>query len=148
MIDEALSLARVLKNDERYPLDAYLFVRDALAYAADVLQMGAPTLSEPPLELEGTRPRHPERHLSGQQLCEAIRQYALCQYGYMARMVLAAWGITNTQDFGNIVYNMIAVGLMKKSPRDRRSDFQSVFDFATAFENDFCIDKVASPPPR
>ena len=56
-----------------------------------------------------------ERHLTGQQLCEAIRLYALDQYGYMAKCVLNSWGVHNTGDFGEIVFNLIRVGLMRKN---------------------------------
>ena len=35
----------------------------------------------------------PQKHVSGQELCEAIREYALLQYGYLAKTVLNSWGI-------------------------------------------------------
>jgi len=70
-------------------------------------------------------------------LCEAIRQFALDQYGYMARCVLASWGVTMTGDFGEIVFNLIRVGEMRKTDDDRREDFDDVFDFDTAFEARF-----------
>ena len=70
-----------------------------------------------------------ERHLTGQQLCEASRRYALDQYGLLAKTVLESWGIRSTDDFGEVVYNLIEVDLMKKSEHDRREDFDGVFDF-------------------
>ena len=80
-----------------------------------------------------------EKHVTGQQLCEAIRQYAIDQYGYMARPVLSSWGINVTGDFGEIVYNLIGIGLMKKSAGDRREDFDNVYDFEDAFQRAFEI---------
>lgn len=80
-----------------------------------------------------------ERHVTGQQLCEAIRRYAIDQYGYMARPVLSSWGINETGDFGEIVYNLIGIGLMKKSSGDRREDFDNVYDFEDAFQRAFEI---------
>ena len=80
-----------------------------------------------------------EHHLTGQQLCEALRQYSLNQYGYMAKMVLNNWGIHETGDFGEIVYNMIRIGLMKKSDTDRREDFNNVFEFEEGLQNQFDI---------
>lgn len=77
------------------------------------------------------------RHLTGQELCEALRQYALQQYGYMAKSVLEQWGITQTNDFGSIVYNMIDIGLMRKSPEDRREHFDDVYDFQEVFVEQF-----------
>jgi uncharacterized repeat protein (TIGR04138 family) len=80
-----------------------------------------------------------ERHLTGQQLCEAIRRYSLNQYGYMSKVVLKNWNIDQTGCFGDIVYNMISVGIMKKSSRDKRAHFDDVYDFDEVFEADFQI---------
>lgn len=114
---------KVLSDDPRYKLEAYQFVRDALSFAQEVMGMGI-TESVP-----GGDSQQPERHLTGQQLCEASRRYALDQYGLLAKTVLESWGITCTGDFGEIVYNLIEVDLMKKSEHDRREDFDGVFDF-------------------
>ena len=84
----------------------------------------------------------PERHVTGQELCEAIRRYALDQYGYMAKTVLNSWGIHGTGDFGEIVFNLIRMGQMRKTPADARVDFDNVYDFDTAFRQDF---KIAPP---
>lgn len=77
-----------------------------------------------------------ETHLSGRELCEAVRQYALQQYGFLARQVLANWGIHSTSDLGEIVYNLIRIDVFKKSPSDRREDFNDVYDFEDAFQYD------------
>ncbi len=143
MEEEIYALHRLLRRDTRYPLEAYVFVREALSYASSVLNLGSespPVLPEVQLDLESRQEElEPitERHLTGQELCEAIRLYALNEFGYMARVVLEKWGITETQHFGDIVYNMIEVGLMKKSPKDSRAHFDAVYDFADVFEKDF-----------
>ena len=80
-----------------------------------------------------------QRHVTGQELCEAIRQFALEQYGYMAKLVLGNWGMHATRDFGEIVFNLIRIGRMKKTPQDRREDFDDVFDFEQAFCRQFRI---------
>lgn len=119
-------IRELLEQDQRYTLDAYQFVREALAYAQEVLRMPAQEL-DAPTEAEG-------HHLTGQQLCEAIRLYALEQFGYMSKTVLGTWGIHNTGDFGEIVYNLIRIKQMKKSKSDRREDFDNVYDFENAFQ--------------
>ena len=81
----------------------------------------------------------PQRHVSGQQLCEAMRVYAHQEYGYLAKQVLNHWGIRSTGDFGEIVFNLIEVGLMRKTPDDRREDFDDVFDFEEGFQRSFQI---------
>jgi len=86
-------------------------------------------------------PGEVERHVTGQQLCLAIRSLALEQYGYMAKCVLNSWGVHQTGDFGNIVFNLIQIGQMKKTDRDRREDFENVFDFDREL-----VEKFSIPP--
>ena len=133
-------LANLLKEDRRYALDAYVFVFDALGYAQNVLEMGTEHESEPvgdpqPEEQESA----PERHVSGQELCDAIRRFALEQFGLMAKAVLNSWGVRRTGDFGEIVFNLIRIGQMRKTPDDNREDFEEVYDFETAFTEGFQI---------
>ncbi len=159
MLDPAL--VQLLADDRRYPLEAYIFVFEALHFAQNVLGMGVDKPSEPraepgaaaespasaededfkirdlkELEAEESGPQH---HVTGQELCEAIRRYALEQYGYMAQLVLSQWGIRRTGDFGNIVFNLIRIGRMRKTESDRREDFEDVYDFDTALRQEFRI---------
>ena len=137
MTENQHPIFELLDQDKRYKLEAYQFVRDALSFAQEVLGLGKADSPDetPPLESESLV----EPHLTGQQLCEAVRQYSIEQFGYMAQMVLNNWGIRATGDVGEIVYNLIGIGLMKKSETDRREDFENVFDFEQAFCNDFKI---------
>ena len=150
LVDESHPLFDLLARDRRYTLDAYLFVLEALSFAQESLGYGV----EPPEEeLEpvsdqpgpgGRRKRsrgrrdagRSERHVSGQQLCEAARRYGLQQYGFLAPTVLAAWGLRRTADIGEIVFNMIDIGQMRKTRSDKREDFQNVFNFDDAFARD------------
>lgn len=126
-------LIKMLQDDPRYPLAAYEFVREALTYAQKNVRTSTATKGA-----QGARTDE-DRHLTGQQLCEAIRRFALEQFGYMALTVFRSWGIRRTSDFGDIVYNLIAIGEMKKSKKDRREDFNDVYDFEHVFRNDFHI---------
>ena len=139
--DPSHPLGQLLQRDARYKVDAYLFVLEALSYAQDTLGFGA----EPPEDELEPRPadrgrrgrrRSHDRHLTGQQLCEAARRYALQQYGFMARTVLGTWGVHSTRDFGEIVFNMIEIGQMRKTRKDKREDFHDVYDFDSAFTRD------------
>jgi uncharacterized repeat protein (TIGR04138 family) len=56
--------------------------------------------------------------------------------------VLGSWGITRTDDIGEIVYNMIAIGQMRKTRTDRREDFNDVYDFDEALSREYSF---ASP---
>lgn len=152
-LDPSHPLAKLLEQDGRYSLDAYLFVLEALTYAQETLGFG----QEPPIEeLEPPRAdeaqaagrtrsrprrerRRAERHVSGQQLCEAARQFGQQQYGFLAKTVLATWGIRATADIGEIVFNMIDIGQMRKTRSDKREDFHDVFDFDDAFARDLAF---------
>ena len=160
MNEEANALARVLRKDPRYAPDAYFFVREALSFAADSLELRNCNCREladdslatgscaqkdlalnPLSDLSGTGELDgkEECHVTGQQLCDGIRQYALAQFGLMSKVVLNSWGIHSTSDFGEIVYNLIKVGVLKKSPRDRRSHFDGVYDFDEAFASENAV---------
>jgi uncharacterized repeat protein (TIGR04138 family) len=69
--------------------------------------------------------------VTGQQLCHALRDYALTRWGMMARAVLRRWGINQTLDFGRIVFTMVKAGLLRTTEGDTLEDFRDVFDFAT-----------------
>ena len=51
MLDPAI--AKLLKEDRRYPLEAYIFVFEALHYAQNVLGLGSENVSEPSGERAG-----------------------------------------------------------------------------------------------
>lgn len=141
MLDPSHPLAQLLNRDRRYRLDAYAFVEEALGYAHEALGMGRHKVSEETEEEESPPPVggkiQPERHLTGQELCEAIRQYAVEEFGYLAKSVLNSWGVHTTRDFGNIVFNLIEIGRMKKTRDDRLEDFDDVYDFDAAFRQSF-----------
>jgi uncharacterized repeat protein (TIGR04138 family) len=137
MHDPAHPIVELLRKDRRYKYDAYVFVFDALKYAQTVLGLGTPRMSEPGPSVPREEEQGPQRHVSGRELCEAARRFALHQYGYMAKTVLNSWGIRSTADLGNLVFNLIGIGHMRKTAEDRREDFDSVYEFDAAFEDEF-----------
>ena len=120
-----IEFIQLLRDDQRYKAEAYQFVGEALNYAQE-------TREEQPSDAEQS-----ESHLTGQQLCDVIRLYALEQYGLLAQSVPNSWGVFETSDFGEIVYNLIRIGRMKKSEEDRREDFDDVYSFDTALNQTF-----------
>jgi uncharacterized repeat protein (TIGR04138 family) len=135
MIDSAHPLAELLRRDKRYHLDAYVFVFDALRYAHEQMGLGKSPGSSDDTVVAGETEE--DRHVTGQQLCEAIRQFAFKQYGGLAKNVLNHWGVHSTGDFGEIVFNLISIGQMRKTESDRREDFENVFVFEDAFRDAF-----------
>ena len=118
--DEAVEL--ILAKDSRYTREAYLFVREALDFTQ---------------KLVGKESRGAIRHVSGQELLNGIRQFALQQFGPMAMTVFEEWGIHHCRDFGEIVFNMVEIGLLAKTEKDSRDDFQNGYDFTDAFRKPF-----------
>lgn len=148
VVDPSHPLFQLLQSDRRYTLDAYLFVLEALTFAQESLGLGEEPKAEevdppqPPAPEKKSgkgKKRQAERHVSGQQLCEAARLYALQQYGYLAPTVLGTWGIRATDDLGEIVFNMIDIGQMRKTRSDKREDFHDVYAFSDAFTRDLAF---------
>jgi uncharacterized repeat protein (TIGR04138 family) len=115
------ALERIQAKDPRYTREAYLFVREALDHTQKAKK----------------DTRGHVRHVSGQELLNGIRDFALVQYGPMAITVLKEWGINSCQDFGEIVFNMIDIGWLAKTEQDSRADFQGGYDFYDAFRRPF-----------
>ena len=137
MLNPLEALAQLLREDRRYRREAYAFVFEALSYAQEVLGFGRETVAEPGSSDETAQV---ERHITGQELCVAVRQLALDQFGLMAKTVLNSWGIRSTGDIGEIVFNLLRIGQMRKTPEDRREDFDNVFDFDEAFRQPFAVE--------
>ena len=87
-------------------------------------------LSSLDLSLRGLRHR---RHISGQELCTAVRDLAAREYGLMAKEVLNEWGIDSTETIGRIVFALVAAKKMTKTDEDTLADFDNVFNFDEAF---------------
>ena len=68
-----------------------------------------------------------------------IRELALREFGFMARTVFRMWGIQRTDDFGEIVFNLVECNLMSKTDDDDRRDFHNVFDLDEALVKEYRI---------
>lgn len=104
----------VTKKCSSYTIDAYYFVKDALDIATPV----------------GTA----NKHVTGQKLCEVIKDHAIASYSIFAQRVLSSWGINKTDDIGEIVYLLINEGVFGKNKNDKKEDFNDVFDMSTVKE--------------
>lgn len=85
-----------------------------------------------------------DAHISGRQLLEGIRELALKEFGMMTIPVFRHWGIASTEDFGRIVWDLVERGDMRKTERDRLSDFSGVYDFEDAFDRGYEINTSAA----
>ena len=115
------ALAQIQAKDPRYSRDAYLFLREALDHTQKSVAKSVRRV----------------RHVSGQELLQGIREFALEQFGPMTKTLLEEWGVRCCQDFGEIVFNMIEVGWLAKTDKDSRADFSNGYDFDEAFVKPF-----------
>jgi uncharacterized repeat protein (TIGR04138 family) len=117
-INGTLELIEKIKgNDARYKANAYFFVIVAVERTVSSLTSA--------------------RHISGQELLKGITEYAIEQFGPMSKEVFNFWGIKESSDFGDIVFNLIDAGLLTKTAEDSIEDFNSEIDFKTVFEDEY-----------
>lgn len=109
---ESLSIHRTIDNAAqkrgRFSPEAYFFTLEALNR----------TVRHMPVR----------RHLSGPELLRGIVFAAYERFGDMAANVLDEWGVSRTGDFGQIVFDLIEVGILSKTEDDRLEDFEEIFD--------------------
>lgn len=80
------------------------------------------------------------RHIRGQELCWALRDWALMRWGALASVVLGTWGIRETLDFGHLVFELITCGRLQRQAHDRIDDFREVYDFKEALDCAYCFE--------
>ena len=112
------SIQKIAREDGRFSPEAIEFIYEGLGHTVKHVT------SQP-------------KHISGDQLCIALRDLAKDKFGRLARVVLNKWGIETSRDFGEIVYLMIKNNWMSAQPDDEIEDFDNVFDFKTDFEDSF-----------
>jgi uncharacterized repeat protein (TIGR04138 family) len=122
---------RVQKAAGPYPIEAFSFVREGLTFTAEQMHEHPEALAER------------DRHITGQQLCLGLRDFAIERYGLLAPVVLRHWHVLRTEDFGRIVFAMIQEGLMSRTDEDSVEDFRAVYDFDEAFARDALVSRIA-----
>ncbi|HRT28574.1 MAG TPA: hypothetical protein P5527_02165 [Kiritimatiellia bacterium] len=122
----------ICKKDTRYHPDAYEFIVEALDVTVK--------------KLNRCQSGHP-RHVTGQELLEGIKEFALDEFGPLAFTVFSEWGIHTTEDFGEIVFNLVDAGRLGKTESDSRDDFKRVYDFNDVFVKPY-EPRATTPAPR
>lgn len=121
------SIEELAREDRRYPPGAYLLVFEGLELA----------LSRLPAR----------RHVAPRELVEGIRDAAVDQWGLLARTVLESWNVRTTSDVGDLVFNLIARGLLVAGDEDQRGQFDDLFEFREGFDESF-LNALERHPPR
>ena len=128
----AEALDSILASDARYQGGAYVFLRDALDFTTKQQK-----------KIKGAT----VRHVSGPELLEGVRQYALKEFGPLVMTVFDNWGIHSCEDIGNMVFNLIGAGIFGKTEEDSIDDFKNVYDFGEAFVKPFAPAKAQAVKP-
>lgn len=116
------SISSILARDSRYDGQAYFFLKDALDYTLKKM-----------LEAQGGI----VRHVSGYELLEGFRDYALEQYGPMASTLIWEWGIREDRDVGNMVFHLIEEKVFGRQESDSIDDFSGVLDLQASLRVPF-----------
>ena len=127
----AEALDSIVVSDPRYQREAYIFLRDSLDYTTKQQK-----------KAKGTT----VRHVSGPELLEGVRQYALKEFGPMVVTVFDNWGIRSCEDIGHMVFNLIGAGIFGKTDQDSIEDFKAVYDFQETFVKPYAPEKKAEVP--
>ena len=114
-------LDELTRRDPRYAYEAYEFVFAALAHSQQLLG-------------HAPRPDGEDEDVTARQLLGALRDLAVREFGLLAPTVFQLWGVRRTDDFGEIVDNLISAGLMSRTPEDARGEFHEAYDLATITE--------------
>lgn len=117
------AVEKIVKDDQRYRLDAYLFLREVMDFS----------VKRQKKQRKELRPMH----VSAIELLEAFRLLTLKEFGPMALTLLHYWGIKNSMDVGQIIFNLIEAGVVGKTEDDTLAAFSNGFDFQEAFVRPF-----------
>ena len=104
-------------KDARYHPESYEFVMEALHFTQKKLKR--------------------VKHVSGPELLQGIKQVLLNKFGPLTRTVLKYWGINQTDDFGNIVFNLVEYKILSKNEQDHYDSFKNAYDFEEVFDHGY-----------
>jgi len=121
-----MTTLRQTVQKRKYHKNAYQFVFAALRHVQE--------------QLGRDRSDQNTGHVSGRELLEGVRDLGRQHFGLMTMSVFARWGVHGTEDFGKIVFELIDAGEMRKTDDDVLDDFVDVYDFRSAFVDDYTVD--------
>lgn len=115
----------ICKEDGRFDKRAYHFVRAGLDFTVKELKKRDPDRARK------------SQHVSGPELLNGMRAYALEQFGPLAYTVLTNWGLTRCSNLGDIVFQLIEYKVLSKTDNDKPEDFGDLYSFDEAFLKPF-----------
>lgn len=107
----------IYEKDPRYREDAYAFVMEALAYTQRKFKRS--------------------KHVKGEEMLLGMKELLLNKFGPMTMTVLEHWGIKSTEDFGNIVFNLVKNRVLSKTEDDSIEEFKNGYNFEEVFDSGY-----------
>ena len=104
------SFEDIVGRDSRYDARAYALLMDCVHYLGKE-----------------------DRHVSGEEILDEFKERALDQYGPLAYDVLAEWGLSSTEDVGEMMFYLTEGGRVKKDENDTPESFAGGYDFKETF---------------
>ena len=104
-------------RDPRYKEDAYEFVMEALSYTQKKFNR--------------------VKHVQGDELLQGMKELLLERFGPLTLSVLKHWGINSTEDFGNIVFNLVENKVLSKNEEDSIESFKNAYNFEEVFDQGY-----------
>ena len=105
----------IVAKDGRFNARAYALLMDAVTY------------------LSG----EDGRNVSGEDVLDEFRDRALDQYGPLAYTVLTEWGLSCTEDIGEMMFNLVEGRRIGRSASDSADAFVGGYDFKEAFQGPY-----------
>jgi len=127
------AIAKLREQDSRFAPAAYHFIRRALDHSLRKLKRE-----------DADRPAH----VTGKELLEGFRDLALAEFGPLAKTVLEDWGITKCAEVGEIVFQLVTMGVLGKNENDKIDDFEELWSFAEAFDIPFRPQATVATPKK
>ncbi|MDR1817657.1 MAG: hypothetical protein LBR07_05685 [Puniceicoccales bacterium] len=115
------AVCKIVAKDDRYPPQAYCFVRDVIAATVRKLREDA-AKRRPPVK------RFPPGNIATGEFLDGFREHALEEYGPLAATLLERWSVTTGADLAAIVANLIEHGVIGRGNDDNREALAK-FDF-------------------
>ena len=117
MTHKTETIAEICREDDKYNWQAYNFTLDAISFTVQKLKKHS--------------------RVRAQELLDGIREYATQQFGGLGYTVFEEWGITEWNDFGNIVDNLMKNGLVSRTGKDSLDDFVRKSDLETDLQSEY-----------
>ena len=118
----SVTIKRIIENDSRFHPDAYIFINDAVKFTIDNINM---------------RADRSNRHISGKELLDGIKDFAMSKFGPMSYEVLSSWGLEDSLSIGYVVFNMVDYKLLGKSNNDSITDFDNSYNLREELSSPF-----------